>query len=130
MSISFRSLTLVAGAAASLLTLTACGGVSELTRQEVARSETAVKQAQQSLGSSEAGAIELQQAKDYFTQAQKAVEEQNETRAQRYAKQAELSAQLATAKAQNASARKAADELLASIQTLRQETNRPATSQQ
>lgn len=125
MNISLRSLTLIAGAS-SLVLLSACSGVSELTKQQVARSETAVKQAQSSLGNSEAGAIELQQAKDYFAQAQKAVEDNNETQAQRYANQAELSAQLAMAKAQNASARKAADELLASIQTLRQESNRPA----
>jgi Domain of unknown function (DUF4398) len=129
MSISFRSLAVIAGASA-LLTLTACSGVSELTRQEVAQSDAAVKAATSTVGTSEAGAIELQQAKDYFAQAQKAVEDNNETRAQRYANQAELTAQLAVAKSQNASARKAADELLASIQTLRQETNRPATPQQ
>ena len=125
MNISLRSLTLSAGVS-SLVLLSACSGVSELTKQEVARSETAVNQAQSSLGNSEAGAIELQQAKDYLAQAQKAVEDNNETRAQRYANQAELSAQLAVAKSQNASARKAADDVLASIQTLRQETNRPA----
>jgi len=125
MNISLRSLTLIAGAS-SLVLLSACSGVSELTRQEVARSETAVNQAQSSLGNSEAGAIELQQAKDYLVQARKAVEDNDETRAQRYANQAELSAQLAVAKSQNASARKAADDVLASIQTLRQEANRPA----
>jgi hypothetical protein len=125
MNMTFRSLKLIAGAS-SLALLSACSGVSEMTRQEVARSETAVNQAQSSLGNSEAGAIELQQAKDYLAQAQKAVEDNNETRAQRYANQAELSAQLAVAKSQNASARKAADDVLASIQTLRQEANRPA----
>lgn len=125
MNISLRSLTLIAGAS-SLVLLSACSGVSELTRQEVARSETAVNQAQSSLGNSEAGAIELQQAKEYLAQAQKAVEDNKETLAQRYANQAELTAQLAVAKSQNASARKAADDVLASIQTLRQEANRPA----
>jgi hypothetical protein len=52
----------------------------------------------------------------------------NETRAQRLAVQAELQAQLATAKAQNAAARKAADEVLASIQTLRQEAERSGSN--
>lgn len=118
-----RSLTIAIGASALTL-LTACGGVTEMTRQQVARSETAVNQAQASLGTSEAGAIELQQAKNYFSQAQKAVEAKDDVQAQRYANQAELNAQLAVAKSQKASARKAADELLASIQTLRQETNR------
>ncbi|MBB6092876.1 chromosome segregation ATPase [Povalibacter uvarum] len=117
----------IAGTVA-LVCLSACAGVSDLTKQQVARSETAVKQAETSIGKSEAGAIELQQAKDNYAQAQKALEAKNETTAQRYANQAELNAQLAVAKAQNASARKAADELLASIQTLRQETDRAGTT--
>jgi len=104
--------------------LTACGGVSELTRQQVARSETAVRQAETAVGNSEAGALELQKAKDLFADAQRQLEAKNETRAQRLAAQAELQAQLATAKTQNAAARRAADELLASIQTLRQEAER------
>jgi hypothetical protein len=112
---------------ATLVTLTACGGVSELTRQQVARSETAVRQAETSVGNSEAGAIELQQARDTFAEAQRELTAKNETRAQRLAVQAELEAQLAVAKTQNAQARRAADELLASIQTLRQETERSDT---
>ena len=112
---------------ATLVTLTACGGVSELTRQQVARSETAVRQAEAAVGSSEAGAIELQQARDTFAEAQRELTAKNETRAQRLAVQAELEAQLAVAKTQNAQARRAADELLASIQTLRQETERSST---
>jgi len=126
MNISLRSVALVASVTSSVLMLSACGGVNEMTKQRVARSETAVNQAQATLGNSEAGAIELQQAKDYFAQAKKAVDDNDEVKAERYANQAELSAQLAVAKSQNATARKAADELMASIQTLRQETNRPA----
>lgn len=113
---------------ASLAALTACGGVSDMTRQQVARSETAVNQAQAAIGNSEAGAIELQQAKDLYSQAQQAMQKKDETSAQRLAVKAELQAQLATAKAQNASARKAADELMASIQTLRQEAERSGSS--
>ena len=112
---------------ATLVTLTACGGVSELTRQQVARSETAVRQAEAAVGNSEAGAIELQQARDTFAEAQRQLTAKNETQAQRLAVQAELEAQLAVAKTQNAQARRAADELLASIQTLRQETERSST---
>ncbi len=114
--------------AVALAALTACGGVSDMTRQQVARSETAVKQAQTAIGNSEAGAIELQQAKDLYAQAEQELKSKNETRAQRLAVQAELQAQLATAKAQNAAARKAADEVLASIQTLRQEAERSGSN--
>jgi hypothetical protein len=46
--------------------------------------------------------------------------------ADRYAQLAQLDAELAVSKSQSASARKAADELLASIKTLRQEAERPA----
>lgn len=114
-------------ALATIGVLSGCGGVTELTRDRVARSEQSVIQAQQSLGNSEAGAVELQRAKDEAAQARRALEAKQETRAQRYAEQAQLDADLALAKAQTASSRKAADELLASIQTLRQESNR-ATS--
>jgi hypothetical protein len=121
MSTSTRGLLI---GVAMLATLTACGGVSELTRQHVARSETAVKQAETAVGRSEAGAVELQQARDTYAEAKRQLDAKNETRAQRLAVQAELEAQLATAKTQNAQARHAADELLASIQQLRQETER------
>ena len=111
---------------AALAALSACGGVSELTKQQVARSQTAVIQAETTVGNSEAGALELQKAKDLFADAQRQMEAKNETRAQRLATEAELEAQLAIAKTQNANARRAADELLASIQTLRQEAERPS----
>lgn len=104
--------------------LSACGGVSELTKERVARSETAVQQAQQSLGNSEAGAVELQRAKSKLDEARSALGRKDSKQAERAAAQAELSAQLAMAKSQTAQARKAADDLLASIQTLRQEAAR------
>lgn len=121
-----RLLALVA--CATVFPLAACSGVSELTRQQVARSETAVEQAQTTLGTSEAGAIELQQAKDTLSQAQKALEKGDEKQAQRLAGMAELDARLATAKAQTSVSRKAADDLLASIQTLKQESERSSTT--
>lgn len=118
-------------AALSIFSLLAgCGGVSDLTRERVARSETSVQQAQQSIGTSESGAVELQRARDTLQRAQQALKEKNEKQAERLAQQAQLDAELAVAKSQSASARKAADELLASIQTLREEANRPATPSQ
>lgn len=105
-----------------------CGGVSEVTKDRVARSETAVQQAQATVGNSEAGAIELQQAKDKMQAAQNELKRDNAVAAERYASQAQLTAELAVAKSQSAQARKAADELLASIETLRQESSRGATT--
>lgn len=104
--------------------LAGCGGVSDLTRERVARSETSVQQAQQTLGNSEQGAVELQRAKQSLEQARAALKAKNEQQATRYAQLAELDAQLAVSKSQSGSARKAADELLASIKTLRQEAER------
>jgi chromosome segregation ATPase len=115
--------------AGGLLALTAvllagCGGVSALTKERVARSESSVQQAQQTIGSSEQGAIELQRAKDNLDHARQAIKDGKEKPADRYAQLAQLDAELAVAKSQSASARKAADELLASIKQLREETQR------
>jgi CHASE3 domain sensor protein len=52
--------------------LAGCGGVSELTKERVARSETSVQQAQQTVGNSEQGAVELQRAKESLDQARRA----------------------------------------------------------
>jgi chromosome segregation ATPase len=110
--------------AVSASLLTACGGVSDLTRERVARSETSVKQAQQTIGSSEQGAVELQRANESLEQARGALKDGKEEQAMRYAQLAQLDAELAVSKSQSASARKAADEVLASIKTLRQEAER------
>jgi outer membrane murein-binding lipoprotein Lpp len=111
----------------SVVMLAGCGGVSEVTKERVARSETTVQQAQQTVGTSEAGAIELQKAKEQLAAAQAAMKKDNAVAAERIAQQAELTAQLAVAKSQSSQARKAADELLASIETLRQEAERGTT---
>jgi len=110
--------------AGAVAMLAGCGGVSEVTKERVARSETAVKQAQQTVGNSEAGAIELQKAKETLEAAQRELNKDNAVAAERFASQAQLTAELAVAKAQSSQARKAADELLASIETLRQEAAR------
>lgn len=114
--------------ALTALLLAGCGGVSDLTKERVARSEISVQQAQQTLGNSEQGAIELQRAKDSLEQARRAMKDGKEQPAERYAQLAQLDAELAVSKAQSASARKAADELLASIKQLRQEAQRSSNA--
>ena len=104
--------------------LAGCGGVSELTKERVARSETSVQQAQQTIGSSEQGAIELQRGKDNLEHARQAIKDGKEQPAERYAQLAQLDAELAVAKSQSATARKASSELLMSIKQLRQEALR------
>jgi chromosome segregation ATPase len=121
MHISTFGTALPALGVASLALLAGCGGISDMTREHVARSETAVMQAQQTVGNSEHGALELQSARDHLAEAKKAVDDKKDKPADRHAEQARLDAELAVAKSQTASARKAADELQASIRTLRQE---------
>ena len=113
--------------AATLVMLGACTA-SKATKEAVARADTRFQQAQQALGNSEGGAVELQRASNHLEQAKKAVKGGDDKPAQRHAQQAELDVELAVAKAQNATARKAAAELQASIQQLRQETERPTAT--
>lgn len=104
--------------------LAGCGGVSDLTRERVGRSETSVQQAQQTIGNEEIGQVELQRAKENLDEARRHLKDGDEKQADRYSQLAQLDAELAVSKAQSARARKAADELLASIQQLRQEAER------
>ena len=113
-----------------LALLSACSGVSELTKERVAQSETSVQQAQQTAGKSEHAAVELQQARARLDAAKSAVAKGQEQQAERSAAQAHLYAELAIAKSQSGDARKAADEVLASLNTLRQETERTTPTQE
>lgn len=125
---SRKALTLTLGACALAL-LGACSGVSSLTKEQLAQSEASVQQAQQTVGKSEHGAIELQQARDRLNAAKTAQAKGQEREAERAAAQAKLYAELAVAKSQSADARKAADEVLASLNMLRQETERTTPTQ-
>jgi hypothetical protein len=113
----------------ALALLSACGGVSSLTKERVAQSETSVQQAQQTLGKSEQGAVELQQARDRLDAAKSALAKGQQQQAERSAAQAHLYAELAVAKSQSADARKGANEVLESVNTLRQETERTTPTQ-
>jgi hypothetical protein len=120
-----KSLLPLIGMSAAVSLLVGCGGVSELTKERVARSETAVQSATQTIGNAETGAVELQRAKENLAKAQAALKAEKEKEAERYAQYAQLSAELAVAKSQSGAARKAADEVLASVETLRREAARP-----
>jgi hypothetical protein len=112
-----------------LATLGACTNVSALTKERVAQSDASFQQAQQSVGRSEAGAIELEQARDKLNAAKAALANNRQQEAEHSAAQAHLYAELAMAKSQSAAARKAADEVLASLEMLRSETERTSPTQ-
>jgi hypothetical protein len=120
-----KTLLPMIGMAAAVSLLVGCGGTSPMVKERVAKSETAVQQAITTVGSSENGAIELQSAKNNLQTAKSQLAAKNEKGAERYAQKAQLDAELAVAKAQSSAARKAADEVLASVETLRKEAARP-----
>jgi hypothetical protein len=101
-----------------------CAGSSTLTKDRVAQSEVAVRQAQQQIGQSESGATELQQAKNSLAAAQNSMSRGDEQGADRNATRARLHAELAVAKSQSAEAESAAAAVLASSKTLQQEVDR------
>lgn len=113
----------------ALATLTACNSTSALTKERVAQSDASLQQAQQTVGRSEHGTMELQQAKDKLSSAKIALANGRQQEAERSAAQAHLYAELAIAKSQSADARKAADEVLASLRDLRQEAERTSPTQ-
>jgi hypothetical protein len=123
-----KALALTLGVSALGL-LSACSSVSSLTNEQVAKSETSVQQAQQTVGKSEHGAVELQQARDRLDAAKSALAKGQQQQAERSAAQAHLYAELAVAKSQSADARKGAKEVLDSVNTLRQETDRTTPTQ-
>lgn len=126
---SHRKIAALAVGVSLFATLGACTNVSALTKERVAQSDASFQQAQQSVGRSEAGAIELQQARDKLDAAKAALANNRQQEAERAAAQAHLYAELAMAKAQSAGARKAADEVLASLEMLRSETERTSPTQ-
>lgn len=109
--------------------LGACSDVSELTKTRVAASEVSVQQTQQSIGTAEAGAVELQQARENLDAAKSAMAKGDNVAAQRLAGQAQLHAELAAAQAQSGQAKRAADEIRASTDSLRSESERNSPTQ-
>lgn len=107
-----------------VLAVGACSNISAVTTERVAQSEVAVQQTQQTIGQSESGAVELQQAREDLDAAKQALARGRGEEAERRAMQAQLHAELAVVKVQSAEARRAADEVLASLEMLRQESDR------
>lgn len=106
----------------------ACSDVSAVTKERVSRSNVAVQEAQRTIGQAETGAVELQKAKQHLDAANSALAQGQQKVAEQRAEQAQLHAELAVAKVQSAAARRAADEVLASTETLRSEIERNANS--
>lgn len=110
-----------------LMMLQACAyqRPEEVTAQ-MARTEATLQQAEQS-GAKEAALPELQSARDKYADARKSLDKdskQGDDNALKLAKQAEVDAQFASAKAQSTRQEKAAQEVRNGVDALRTETQR------
>jgi hypothetical protein len=116
-------------AVSALVWLGACTGISPATKERMTQTETAVQQAESTIGTSESGALELQRAREHLAAARKAIDAGKEGQALRHANESQLQAELAVAKSQSAAARKAAEDMVASVEALRNEALRePSTT--
>ncbi len=110
-------------AALVFLALGACASSPERPVEDLARAEAAIEQAEQS-GALEYAPIELDAARDKLAGARSAIAEDETLVAQRYAEEATLAADLASAKARTGKAEAAVEELQDSITVLREEIAR------
>lgn len=103
--------------------LGACASSPDRPFQDLARAEASIEQADQS-GAREFGASELNSARDKLAKARAAADSEDNLAASRYAKEAAVDAELATAVTRNRKAELAVEELNRSIETLREEIAR------
>src|SRR4030095_15315001 len=98
-----NAVALALGVSILLGSLSAYGSnASDLAKERVAQSDASVEQARQTLGKSEHGTVELQQARDKLDAAKSALAKKDWKDAERAAAQAHLLAELAVDKVQRA----------------------------
>jgi hypothetical protein len=107
--------------------IAACASAPELPTEDMTRARTLIEQAEKA-GAQRYAAVELESARDKLAQADNAARDGKEEIANERAAEAVADAQLANARAISGEARRAADELQRSNETLRQETERGTPS--
>jgi uncharacterized protein DUF4398 len=108
--------------AAMVLSAAGCA-TTPVPNEKIAVAKSAVQRAEQS-GAPELAPVEMAAARDKLARAEKAAADHDAQPATQLAEQANADAQLAEAAAQEQHSRKAAMELDASLQALRQESQR------
>jgi len=112
------------------IVLSAAGCVSTpVPNEEIAVAKSSVQRAEQA-GAPELAPVEMAAARDKLARAEKAAVDRDARPATQLAEQANADAQLAEATAQEQRSRKAALELDASLQALRQESLRSSQANQ
>jgi hypothetical protein len=110
--------------------LSSCAGKPPAaTVSQVSQAELAVQQASKSKAP-EYASVELYTAREQLAGAQEALQKKEYTQARRWAERALVNAQLAETKAEAEQTRRAAAELRQSIEALRHEAEKPASSSQ
>lgn len=94
-----------------------------IPQEKIAVAKSSVQRAEQA-GAPELAPVEMAAARDKLARAEKAIADHNKQIATQLAEQADVDAQLAEATAQQQRSHKAATEFDASLQALRQETQR------
>jgi hypothetical protein len=92
----YKLATTAACLAGTVLALSACASTSEMTSRSMGRADRAIELAEES-GAQEYASTTLAQAREKASAAESALEENEEVRAQRFAEQAEVEAELAFA---------------------------------
>ena len=107
--------------------LVACATEGPPPSEELTRARAVVEQADRA-GAQRFAAADLQRAHDELSNAEKSNAEHKFDEARRYAQSAEADADVATARASDADAQRAAREVAQGNETLRQESGRAVTA--
>jgi PBP1b-binding outer membrane lipoprotein LpoB len=111
----------------ALLT-TGCASEPKRPTEQLTRAQTLIEQAEKS-GAQQYAAADLETARNKLQAANQAAEKGKQEAATQLATEAAVDAELATARAASGEARKAAEELGKSTDTLREETTRKPESE-
>jgi Zn-dependent alcohol dehydrogenase len=116
-----------AGLCAMLALGAAAFAASPIPSEKVAVAKASVQRAEQA-GAAELAAVEMAAAREKLARAERAIADHNKLSATQLAEQADVDAQLAEATALRQKSHKAAMEFDASMQALRQESQRNTSS--
>ncbi len=110
-------------AACAISLLAGCAS-KPVPREQLAVGKSSIDSAQ-TAGADELAPVELTRARDKLAQAQVALHDKKYVLARRLAEEADADAQVARSRANAERSQKAADEVTASLQTLRQQLDQP-----
>ncbi|MEO7774450.1 MAG: DUF4398 domain-containing protein [Steroidobacteraceae bacterium] len=121
---NYRSNAVALGAILAAAALAGCASNGPRPDEQIARADASVAQAEQA-GARQYSGIDYDKARDKAKEARRLADVGKNDSARMLAEQAELDAEFAAAQARAKTLQKAAAEVAAGTQTLREETTRP-----